>query len=128
MKLIIAGSRGLYRPEAVDALLGAYSWWASEVVSGCARGADKAGEAWARDHGVPVVRFPADWRRHGRKAGPMRNREMAAYADALALLWDGESVGSKHILGVAKSIGMPWIMATLAGGVMLFDSGSRSAA
>ena len=52
--------------------------WLS-VVSGCARGADQLGERWANSRGLEIVRFPADWDRHGNSAGPIRNQMMADY-------------------------------------------------
>lgn len=42
------------------------------------RGADKLAGAVAEEMGFQVQRFPADWRKHGRRAGPLRNAEMAA--------------------------------------------------
>lgn len=67
-----------------------------EVVSGCARGADSEGEAWAASRGVPVKRFPADWQTHGRAAGMLRNAQMAAYADALAIFPGGKGTQDMH--------------------------------
>jgi hypothetical protein len=46
--------------------------------------------------------FPAKWDKYGKAAGPLRNREMAAYADALILVWDGKSRGSANMLAEAK--------------------------
>lgn len=51
-----------------------------EIVSGCCRGADKLGEQYASEHNIPVKRFPADWLKYGKKAGYIRNKEMADYA------------------------------------------------
>ncbi len=65
-----------------------------EVVSGGASGADAAGEDWARSRGIPVRRFPADWQTHGRAAGPIRNRQMAEYADAVVLFPGGRGTES----------------------------------
>jgi hypothetical protein len=44
----------------------------TKVVSGTP-GVDALGEQWAERHGIPVTRFPADWKRYGRRAGPTRN-------------------------------------------------------
>lgn len=75
----------------------------SEIVSGHAWcGVDRLGERYAKERGIPLKLFPADWKRHGRAAGPIRNREMAEYADALFLLWDGESKGSANMLKEAE--------------------------
>lgn len=106
-RLIIAGSRHLDEDAALDAIESAAKpERVSEVVSGCARGADAAGEAWAARHGIPVKRFPADWSR-GRCAGPNRNEAMANYGQALLALWDGESPGTADMIRRAKTHGLP---------------------
>lgn len=70
----------------------------TEVVSGTAIGADRLGEQWARANNVPIKEMPADWIRHGNAAGPMRNRQMAEYADAAVVVWDGKSPGSRNMV------------------------------
>ena len=52
------------------------------IVSGVARGADRLGEQYAKVAGYEVSRFPADWDGLGKKAGYVRNAEMAKYAIA----------------------------------------------
>jgi hypothetical protein len=47
-----------------------------EVISGMARGADTLAIHWARANDLPVREFPADWDRHGRRAGYIRNQQM----------------------------------------------------
>lgn len=69
-----------------------------EVVSGKAAGGDRAGEVYADLMNIPVKSFPADWTKHGKKAGPLRNIDMAEYADAAVVLWDGKSTGSWHMV------------------------------
>lgn len=91
MKLIIAGGRD-YKPTAGDVdLLDMLNkrFKITEVVSGGASGADAFGERWAEENGIKVEPFPADWSFHGRKAGPLRNTKMAAYADAVVLFPGG---------------------------------------
>lgn len=85
MKLIIAGGRDYRLTERDFAWLDWLRISVSEVVSGGAIGVDSDGEAWAERNGIPVERFPADWKAHGRAAGPIRNRKMAEYADAVVL-------------------------------------------
>ena len=43
------------------------------------RGVDLDGETWAKSEGIPVQQFIADWRTHGKSAGPIRNSEMINY-------------------------------------------------
>lgn len=75
----------------------------SEVVSGGAKGCDTYGEAWAKVNNIEIRRFPADWDRYGKGAGPIRNEEMAQYAEALIAVWDGRSSGTKDMIKRAET-------------------------
>lgn len=102
MKLIIAGSRTLspHRGLITEALIsfGHQPLGVTEVVSGGARGVDASGESWAKVFARPIRYFLPDWSAHGKKsAGPIRNAEMAEYADALLLIWNGQSKGSANM-------------------------------
>lgn len=46
------------------------------VIHGAANGADRLASYWADKHALGVRAYPADWKTHGRKAGPIRNQEM----------------------------------------------------
>ena len=105
VKTIIAGSRALSAGDVfnIHYYLDKNPVHITEVVSGGARGADSIGEMWAEWNFIPVKLFPAEWQRHGRSAGYRRNVDMADYADALIAFWDGESVGTKHMIDTAKA-------------------------
>lgn len=81
MKIIIAGSReGMPEDEfkrELEGYLADENIEVSEVVCGKAKGIDTLGEMWAKQRSIPVAEFPANWERHGRAAGPIRNAEMA---------------------------------------------------
>ncbi len=77
-----------------------------EIVCGMAKGADLLGKRYAEERGFKVKEFPADWNTNGKKAGPMRNTEMANYADALIAFWDGTSSGTGHMIEKAKQKGL----------------------
>jgi hypothetical protein len=64
------------------------------------------GEIYAKVKGYKVEKFPADWEKHGKKAGFIRNRQMADYADMLICFWDFESKGSKNMIETARSLGL----------------------
>jgi len=102
MKLVIAGSRFATLSAAdvvkLDAIHAEHR--VTEVVSGGAKGVDEAGERWAESRGIAVRVFKADWRRYRRGAGPVRNREMAAYADAVAVFPGG--AGTRNMLAEAR--------------------------
>jgi hypothetical protein len=105
MKTIIAGSRTLTDIAHVQRAISDSGFEITEVVSGKARGADTLGEMMARRLRLPVKEFPADWSK-GPSAGPIRNRQMSDYAEALILVWDGESKGSANMLQEAKKRGL----------------------
>ena len=46
------------------------------IISGHARGADKLGERFAKVNECKLLIFPADWGKHGKAAGPIRNQQM----------------------------------------------------
>ena len=99
MRVIIAGSREVkIENNKLWELIKDSGFDITEIVSGGCRGADQAGELYADIHDIPVKKFPADWNKHGKSAGPRRNQEMADYADVLILLWNGESRGSFDML------------------------------
>lgn len=116
MKLVIAGSRSFDHHTGyglVVATLVHHRLWpiydhVREVVSGhCPDGIDQVGEFLARQYVLPCRLFPADWDRHGRPAGMIRNREMALYADAALVVWDGRSPGSACMAREMVRLGKP---------------------
>jgi hypothetical protein len=46
------------------------------VIEGGAPGADRLARVWAQKHRVPLKTYSADWSRHGKAAGPIRNQRM----------------------------------------------------
>lgn len=111
MKVIIAGSREfndyLLLKTKCDELIGIYNTPYIEIVHGGCRGADKLGEKYANDKGYKIKEFPADFRTHGKAAGPLRNRQMAQYADMLiAFRLPGESRGTDDMIRQAYKYGL----------------------
>lgn len=106
MKVIIAGTRDFNDYHAVKSTVDRTCWDITEVVSGGASGADALGEEYAKHIGIPLKIFEADWNKHGKAAGPIRNREMASYADALIAFWDGVSSGTMNMIQEARNAGL----------------------
>lgn len=127
MKTIIAGSRDIIKDfpieyfrmnkwaklayikkreqELVFEAIKNCGWEITEVVSGTARGIDKAGEFCAKRLGIPVKKMPAEWDLHGKSAGFKRNQQMAEYGEALICIHNGSN-GSRHMLNIAKEKGL----------------------
>lgn len=107
-KVIVAGTRSFDDYELLRAKMDRLLSRRRDVVivSGTARGADQLGERYAAEKGLPIKRFPADWNTYGKSAGYRRNAEMAEYADAAVVFWDGKSRGSKHMIDLARAKGL----------------------
>lgn len=130
MRCIIAGSR-TYHGQSVDIIRRAveasgFRSEITEVVCGEAKGIDFLGKVWAKGQGIPVKSFPADWEKLGKKAGIVRNLEMAIYAAEIDLsdgignidqdphrgvgmllaIHDGKSSGTKHMIKSARALGL----------------------
>ena len=78
-----------------------------KIVSGTANGADKLGERYAKERGYEILRFPADWNAYGKRAGYIRNKQMAESADACVCFWDGTSRGTKWMIEIAEEKQLP---------------------
>lgn len=120
MKLIIAGSRTLdLYPSFLKSIIGSCEdsgmKIVTEIVSGGAKGIDSLAEYYCTENWhcynywkpFPFKKFPADWDQFGKAAGHIRNKEMADYSDALLLIWDGESRGSKNMKETMIKQGKP---------------------
>lgn len=107
MKLIIAGSRGIRDRNILHEAVSRLPFVPSIIVSGAAPGVDRMGEEYAGDYGIPCELHPADWDGLGRRAGYVRNAEMAAVSDALLAIWDGRSPGTKMMIDIMLKAGKP---------------------
>lgn len=123
MRTIIAGSRdfpakkevkpGVFIDDPED-LIFAHKWLyginlvrpITAVICGMAQGADMMGYKWAKEKGIEIAEFPADWNGLGKSAGYARNEQMAQNAEALVAFWDGKSKGTKHMIDLAYSYGL----------------------
>lgn len=78
MKMLVCGGRTYSNnrrmAEVLDEL--ARRFLISKVVHGAARGADTLAGLWARANKIEEKAYPADWRKHGLSAGPIRNEAM----------------------------------------------------
>jgi hypothetical protein len=107
MRVIIAGSRSIVDYDQVLVAVDNSDFYIKEVVSGAARGVDALGERYALENSLPCMQFHADWDKYGRRAGPIRNSEMAKYADAAIVVWDASSTGSRNMIEQMKRLNKP---------------------
>ena len=78
MRVLIFGSRTFDDRESLYRIMDDHdrNKKISVVIEGEAPGADTLGREWAKARGIKVEKFPADWERYGKAAGPIRNRQM----------------------------------------------------
>jgi hypothetical protein len=129
-KVIVAGSRDFNDYELLKRKLDvALANKVSEgitIISGAARGADKLGERYAAERGYDLISKPADWNTYGKRAGYIRNEEMARIADALVAFWDGKSRGTYHMINIAKRYNLPIIVVNYVENKTYFEGGEQS--
>ena len=107
MKVIIAGGRDFYDYRTLLEGILESGFDITSVVSGCAPGADTLGENYAVENELPVKQFKANWKQYGNAAGPIRNRQMAQYADVLIAVWDGKSKGTHNMMEEMNKLKKP---------------------
>ena len=108
MKVLVCGGRdfndGARLREVLDSFhenLGPITC----LVHGAANGADSLAGTWAAMKGVLTKAYPADWKKNGRGAGPIRNRQMLdeEHPDIIIAFPGGR--GTAHMVNLARSRG-----------------------
>ena len=80
------------------------------VIEGEARGADQMARDWATARGVVVEPYPADWEKHGKAAGPIRNQQMLDADPDFVLAFHDDiesSKGTRNMVKIARKAGVP---------------------
>ena len=119
MRILVCGSRDYADQRRVHEVLDHFLYnitGSLVIVEGCARGADRLAEAWAATHNIAILHNPADWNKHGRAAGSIRNRRMVAEHDphmVIAFYTDRTkpSRGTSDMVRVAKAADIPVVVA-----------------
>jgi len=81
----------------------------TRIITGGARGADALGEAWRIEAGLDGKVYPADWTKHGRSAGPIRNQEMLDKEQPDLVIGMPGGSGTKHMIDIAERAGVPTV-------------------
>lgn len=79
----------------------------AEVVTGDARGVDATVVRAAQKKCIPYTVFPANWRRHGRRAGPLRNAIIVERCNMVVAFWHNASPGTRSTIDLARRLGRP---------------------
>ena len=111
-RVVIAGSRDFndYKTaeEYIDFCISRIkSKYEIIIVSGGCQGADMLGERYAKENGFKSERYPAEWDKYGKNAGPKRNKYMAEISDYIICFWNGKSRGTKSMIDYAMHLKKP---------------------
>ncbi len=100
MKLLIVGSRSI-----TDFDLSLYiSAEVDTIISGGADGIDSLAEQYADLHRLSKYILRPRYDLYGRAAPIIRNEQMVEMADAVLVVWDGQSKGAQYTVKYAKKI------------------------
>lgn len=77
------------------------------VIQGGATGADALARQWALSRIAECITMPADWKRHGNAAGPIRNQQMIDLCAPDALVAFPGGRGTADMLRRAQRAGLP---------------------
>lgn len=114
MRWLVCGARDYAGEETLFAtltLLAVDRGFPSVVIEGEARGADTMAREWAEHFMLPVEKYPANWTKYGRAAGPIRNRQMLTEGkpDLVVAFYSGpptESRGTANMVKQARAAGL----------------------
>lgn len=102
-KVLVCGGRDYANRSAVFAELNALS--PVRIIQGGAAGADRLAMEWAALNEVACLTVPAQWKKYGRRAGPIRNRHMLHEKPNLVLAFPGGR-GTRNMLWLARNEGL----------------------
>lgn len=78
-----------------------------EIIQGeCPAGADRFAREWALNRGQTLTRCRAEWEKHGKRAGPLRNRHMLTLKPDGVVAFPGGR-GTQDMITAAQEAGVP---------------------
>ena len=110
MRVLVCGDRNWTDRQRIGVRLATLDPDSDVVIHGGCRGADKLAGQAAKAHNLPVEVYPAEWTRHGRAAGPIRNQQMLDTGIDLVLAFHPDLVtskGTRNMVLLARKAGIP---------------------
>ncbi len=96
--------------EALDRLHLTHGF--TSVLHGGASGVDALAGEWAKERGIHVTACHADWKKHGRAAGPIRNQAMLEKQPKLVVAFPGGK-GTADMVRRAREAGIEVVDVTM---------------
>ena len=102
MKIAVVGSRNITVSN-----LERYVSDGDEIVSGGAVGVDACAAEYAQSNGLRLTIFTPEYKRYGKAAPIVRNKQIVDYADKVLVFWNGSSKGTLSVIKYAQKTGKP---------------------
>ena len=108
MKVLVCGGRDYDNWSEIEYQLGTIHAETpiKQIIAGGAKGADTLAVLWAKGEHIPVREFFADWKKHGRAAGPIRNRQMLDMGQPDLVVAFKGGKGTANMVSLAHSSGV----------------------
>jgi hypothetical protein len=105
--VLVCGGRDFRPNDGSYATLASFLTPGSVLIHGAARGADRFAAEFAKGLGFVAIRaFPANWLKHGKAAGPMRNMRMLAEGRPDVVIAFPGGRGTAHMVRIAREAGI----------------------
>lgn len=108
MRVLVCGGRDFDNQDAVYNTLTVLhdKWNITSMIHGGANGADTLAGAWAHLNDIEEIVFKADWQKHGRAAGPIRNKKILDEGKPDVVVAFPGSKGTANMVKQAKAAGV----------------------
>jgi hypothetical protein len=119
-RVLVTGGRDFTDRDAVARAMAPYAPRGRELLDasehivihgGCPTGADHLADEWCDVFGVRKRVYAADWRQHGRAAGPLRNARMIAEGRPDVVIAFPGGRGTADCVRKAQAAGVPVVFA-----------------
>ena len=108
LRILVTGGREYNNFKAVSLVLSNLS--PVEIIHGAARGADTLAGQYAKGLRIPITEYPAQWDKHGKAAGPIRNEHMLLDSTPdIVVAFSGDK-GTNHMKNIAHKHGYPVLL------------------
>lgn len=97
MKIAVVGSRNITVEN-----IGKYIPNCKELISGGAVGVDSCVAAYAQKNGIKLTEFLPEYKRYGKAAPIIRNKQIVDHADKVIVFWNGSSKGTLSVIKYAE--------------------------
>lgn len=111
MRVLVCGGRNFYDYNLLDSVMKKINMLVPHdtliVIQGGATGADALARQWCETNHIAYDNYPADWRKYGNAAGPIRNQKMLDKgAPSLVVAFAGGK-GTADMVQRARQAGIP---------------------